>query len=118
MPTIDRKDVICRTLLKETEADSPRFRAQMVPAIIEKYAELKSDPDHFNFLSKVDDDTADCIYPYNYVLDFIECDNLDIESKTEQMYRFHSISAHQGHLRASDRDNNGSTYKFLIERER
>jgi hypothetical protein len=53
-------------------------------AIAEKYAELKRDPNHIEYLCEVDGYTADDMYTYNQVLDFIESDNLDIESDTEQ----------------------------------
>lgn len=117
MPTIDPKDLIGRTFLKETESDGQRFRARIVRAITEKDAELQRDPEHIKFLCEVDGDTADEIYSYNQVLDFIECDNLDIENDTEQLYRFRRINAHQGPLRPTDRDYNGSTYNVLVEWE-
>lgn len=117
MPTIDPKDLIGCMFLKETEADGQRFRARIVHSIIEKDAELKRDTDHIKFLSEVDGDTADAIYTYNQVLDFIERDSLDIESNREQMYRFHCIRSHQGTLRTSDRDYNGSTYNVLVDWE-
>jgi hypothetical protein len=88
-----------------------------VRAIAEIDAKLKPDPSHIKFLCEVDGDTADDIYTYNQVLDFIERDNLDIESDTEQMYRFRRISAHQGPLCTSNRDYNGSTYNILVEWE-
>jgi hypothetical protein len=57
------------------------------------------------------------IYTYYQIPDFIEPDSLDIESNTEQVYRFLCISAHQGSLRTSDRYHNGSTYNVLAEWE-
>jgi hypothetical protein len=65
----------------------------------------------------VDGDTADDIYTYNQILDFIDRDSLDIASDTEQMYRFRFISAHQAPLRTSGRDYNESTYNVLVEWE-
>jgi hypothetical protein len=41
MVTIDPKDLIGRTFLKETEEDGQRFRARVVHAIIDKDDELK-----------------------------------------------------------------------------
>ena len=41
MPTIDPKDLIGRTFLKETETDGQRFRARIVRAIIDKDNEVK-----------------------------------------------------------------------------
>jgi hypothetical protein len=100
--------LIGRSFLKDTEADGQRFRAKIVRAIIERDSELKRDPNHIRFLCEVDGDTVDGIYTYNQILDFIERDKLDIDNDTEQLYRFHRISAHQGPLRSSDRDYKGS----------
>jgi hypothetical protein len=72
MVTIDPKDLIGRTFLKDSEADGQRFRARIVRAIVEHDADLKRDPQHVKFLCDVDGDTADEIYTYNQVLDFIE----------------------------------------------
>jgi hypothetical protein len=72
MPTIDPKDLIGRSFLKDTVADGQRFRAKIVRASIEKYLELKRDPNHNRFLCELDGDTIDDIYTYNQILEFIE----------------------------------------------
>jgi hypothetical protein len=64
MPTIDPKDLIGRTFLKETGADGQRLRAPIVRAIMEKDAELKRDPDHIKFLCKLVGHTTDDIYTF------------------------------------------------------
>jgi hypothetical protein len=117
MPTIDPKDLMGRTFLKDAEADGQRFRARIVRVILDQEADLQRNPDHIKFLCEVDGDTADDIYTYNQVMDFIERDNLDWESDTEQLYRFRRITAHQGPLRTSDKDYKGSTYNVLVEWE-
>jgi hypothetical protein len=61
MPTIDPKDLIGRSFLKDTEAYGQRFRAKILRAIIEKDSELKRDPNHIRFLCEVDGDTVDDI---------------------------------------------------------
>ena len=117
MPTIDPKDLLGRTFLKDSEADGQRFRARIVRAIMDHDADLKREPHHVKFLCEVDGDTADEIYTYNQVLDFIERDSLDMDSDTEQLYRFRRITGHQGPLRTSDADYKGSTYNVLVEWE-
>jgi hypothetical protein len=57
------------------------------------------------------------MYTYNEILDFIERDKNDIESDTEQLYKFRRITAHQGPLRTSDKDYKGSRYNVLVEWE-
>jgi hypothetical protein len=74
MPTIDPKDLMGCTFLKDSEADGQRFRARVVRAILDHDADLKRYPHHIKFLCEVDGDTADEIYTYNQVLDFTERD--------------------------------------------
>jgi hypothetical protein len=117
MPTIDPKDLLGRTFLKDSESDGQRFRAWIVRAILEHDADMKRDPQHVKFLCEVDGDTADEIYTYNQVLDLIEQDNLDMDSDMEQIYRFRRINDHQGPLRTSDADYKCSTYNNFVECE-
>jgi hypothetical protein len=117
IPTIDPKDLLGRTFPKDPEADGKRFRARIARAILENDADMKRDPQHIKLLCEVDGDTADAIYTYNQVLDFIERDNLDMDSDTEQLYHFRRINGHQGPLRTSDTDYKGSTYNVLVEWE-
>ena len=117
MPTIDPKDLIGRTFLKETETDGQRFRARIVRAIIDKDNEVKKDPQYIKFLCEIDGETADEIISYNQILDHIERDSLDQENDTEQLYRFQKISAHQGPLLPTDKDYKGSSYNVLVEWE-
>jgi hypothetical protein len=88
-----------------------------VRAILEHDAAMKRDSQHVTFLCVVDGNTADEIYTYNQVLDFIEHDNLDMDSDTEHLYRFRRITGHKGPLRTSDADYKGSTYNVLVEWE-
>jgi hypothetical protein len=66
----------------------------------------------FFYVNKSDD-----IFSYNPILDFIERDNLDFASDTEQRYRFCCITVHQGRLCTSNKDYKGSTYNVLVEWE-
>jgi hypothetical protein len=115
MITIDPKELIGQTFLKETEEDGQRFRARVVRAIIDK--ERQQDPQYTKFLCEVDGDVADEVLTYNEILDYIEKDNNDLENDTEQLYKFRRLSAHQGPLRTSDKDYKGSTYNILVEWE-
>jgi hypothetical protein len=115
MITIDPKELIGRTFLKETEEDGQRFQARVVWAIIDK--EKQQDPQYTKFLCEVDGDVADKILTYNEILDHIERESNDLENDTEQVYKFREISAHQGPLRASDKDYKGSLYNILVEWE-
>jgi hypothetical protein len=72
MPTIDPKDLMGRSFLKNTEVDGQRLRANILRAIVEMDSELKRDPNHIRFLCEVDGDTVGNIYTYNQILDFID----------------------------------------------
>jgi hypothetical protein len=117
MVAIDPKDLLGRTFLKDSAADGQHFRARVLHAILEHDAYLKLEPQHVKFLCEVDGDTADEIYTYNQVLDFIERDNLDMDSDMKQLYRFRRINGYQGQLCTSDADYKGSTYNVLEEWE-
>ena len=47
MVTIDPKDLIGRTFLKDSEEDGQRFRARVVRAVIEKEESLNKESDHY-----------------------------------------------------------------------
>jgi hypothetical protein len=91
MPTIDPKDLMGRTFLKDSEADGQRLLPWIV-RVVDHDADMKQEPHRVKFLCEVNGDTADEIYTYNPVLDFMERDNLDLESDTEQLYHFWRIS--------------------------
>jgi hypothetical protein len=117
MVTIDPKDLIGRTFLKDTEEDGRRFRARVVRAIVEKEEDQKKGPEYVKFLCEVPDAMTNEILTYNEILDRIEKDSNDVDNDTEQLYRFRRIAAHQGPLRSSDKDYKGSMYNVLVEWE-
>jgi hypothetical protein len=117
MATIDPKDLIGRTFLKDTDKDGQRFRARVVRVLVEKEEDLKKGPEYMKFICEVPNSNVDEILTYNEILDHIEKDNNEIENDTEQLYKFRCITAHQGPLRSSDKDYKGSTYNVLVEWE-
>ena len=82
MVTIDPKDLIGRTFLKDSEEDGQRFRARVVRAIVEKEEDLKKGAEYMRFICEVPNSNVDEIYTYNEILDHIEKDNKDIECDT------------------------------------
>jgi hypothetical protein len=55
---------------------------------------LKKGSEYMKFICEVSNSTFDEIIAYNAILDHIEKDNIDIDSDTEQLYRFCCITAH------------------------
>ena len=115
MVTIDPKDLIGRTFLKDEEEDGQQFRARVVCAVIDKNDALKKGHKYMKFICEVPGSTVDEIFTYNEILDHIEKDNHDLRNDTEQLFKFRRITAHQGPLRTSDKDYKGSTYNVLVE---
>jgi hypothetical protein len=117
MVTIDPKDLIGRTFLKDAEEDGQRFRARVVRAIVEKENDVKKGVEYMKFIYEVPNSTADEIFTYNEILDHIERDNSDVVNDTEMLYKFWRIAAHQGPLRPTDKEYKGSMYNVLVEWE-
>jgi hypothetical protein len=101
MVTIDPKDLIGRTFLKNEEEDGQRFQAHVVCAVIDKDDALKKGHEYMKFICEVPGSTVDEIFTYNEILDHIEKDNNDLENDTERLFKFHRITSHQGPLRTS-----------------
>jgi hypothetical protein len=88
MVTIDLEDLIVSTFLKDAEEDGQRFRVCVVCAVVYREEELQNGSEYMKFICEVPNSTVDEIYTYNEILNHIEKDNSDIESDTEQLYKF------------------------------
>jgi hypothetical protein len=113
--TIDPKDLIGRTFLKDSEEDGQRFQARVVRAVLDNEDIIKKDARYMKFICEVPNSKVDKMYTYNEILDHVEKDKYDINNYTEQLYKFRHITAHQGPLRSSDKDYKGSRYNVLVE---
>jgi hypothetical protein len=101
----------------DSKENGQRFRARVVRAVVDKEEELKKGLDYMKFICKVPNSTVDEIFTYNDILDHIEKYKNDIDSDTEQLYKFRRITAHQGPLGTSNKDCKGSKYNDLVEWE-
>jgi hypothetical protein len=117
MVTIDPKELIGRTFLKDSEEDGQRFRARVVRAVVDKEEDLKKGTEYKKFICEVPNSTVDEILTYNEIIDCIARENNDIENDTEQLYKFRRITAHQGPLHSGDTHYKGSSYNVLVEWE-
>jgi len=68
MVTIDLKDLIGRTFLKDSEEDGQRFRARVVRAVIDKEDDVKKGSEYMKFICEVPNSTIDEILIYNEIL--------------------------------------------------
>jgi hypothetical protein len=65
-----------------------------VSAVIDKEDQLNKGSEYMKFICEVTGSAVDEIFTYNEILDHIERKNSDLESKTEQLYKFCHITAH------------------------
>jgi hypothetical protein len=75
---------------------------------------MKKDHQYMKFICEIPSSKVDEMYTYNEIFDHIEKDKDDIENDTEQLYKFRSITTHQGPLHSSDKDYKGSWYNVLV----
>jgi hypothetical protein len=115
MVTIDPKDLIGRTFLKDSEEDGQRFRARIVRSVIDKNDDLKKGAEYMKTVYELPNSTFDKTLTYNEILDCIEREENEIQKDTEKIFKFRCIPAHQGPLRTSDKDYKGSTFNVLVE---
>ena len=88
MVTIDPKDLIGRTFLKDSEEDGQRFRARVVRAVIDKEEDLKKGSEHMKFICEVPNSTVDEILTYNEILDHIARDNVSSYHCSSRTFAF------------------------------
>ena len=113
MPTFDPTDLVGRTFLKEPEHDGQRFRSRIVEAITDQDNLLANDPNKIRFRCSVNDDEYEEILTYNYIINHIEHD----DEVVDQMWKFKSITAHQGPLHHTDKAYKGSRWNVLVNWE-
>ena len=112
MPTFDPTDLIGRTFLLPPQDDGQRFRGKIIETIVENGQELNKHPDRIKFRCAVNDEQFEEIISYNEILNMIEKDETE-----EGLWRFKSITDHQGPLSKSDKAYNGSRYNVLVNWE-
>ena len=112
LPTFDPADLIGRTFLLPRQDDGQRFRAEIVEAIVDGERNHANHPVKIRFRCTVNDEEYEDVIAYNELLEHISKDETE-----EGLWRFKSISAHQGPLSASDPDYRGSRYNVLVEWE-
>ena len=103
MSTIDPADLIGRTFLMPPEEDGTRLRAKIIEAIETKERDLANDPVRIKFRCSVNDNEYEEIIAYNEILNHLEQDQHD-----DGLWRFKSITGHQGPLSKSDPAYKGS----------
>ena len=112
MPTIDAIDLIGRTFLMPPEEDGQRFHARVIEAIGAKHQDIANHPAKVKFRCSVNDDEYEEIVSYNEIIGHLEKDQHD-----EGLWKFKSISGHQGPLSRSDPSYKGSRYNVLVNWE-
>ena len=112
LPTIQVEDLVGRTFLMDRQEDGQRYRAKIVEAIQEHESDLNKEDVRIKFRCTVNDEEFEEIVSYNELLDHISKDETE-----EGLWKFKSISTHQGPLSPSDLAYRGSRYNALINWE-
>jgi len=113
MPMFDPSGFIGCTFLKESEEDGQHFCTKIVEAIVENEEQLANEPEKIKFCCSVNDDEYEEIITYNEILAHLDKDSLDAMI----VWRFKSITAHEGPLKPGDPSYNGSKYNVLVNWE-
>jgi hypothetical protein len=89
----------------DKQEDGTRFHAHIVCAIKDHDRDLANHPDCIKFLCSVNDNELEEIMSYNKLVSKLSLADNDDDSK---VWKFCHITAHQGLLKPSDKDWNGS----------
>ena len=111
-PTIDPEDLIEHTFLKEPEEDGQHFCVKIIEAIANNQHDLAERKENIKFRCSVDDGHYEEIVSYNDIIDHIENDQTD-----HGIWKFKSITPHQGPLSAGDKSYMGSMWNVLVNWE-
>ena len=112
LPTIDPEDLIGRTFLRLPEEDGQRFRVKIIEAIADNQHDLAERKENIKFRCSVDDGRYEEIVSYNDIINHLENDQTD-----HGVWKFKSITAHQGPLSAGDKSYKGSRWNVLVNWE-
>jgi hypothetical protein len=110
---LNELNLVGRSYLQEEGDDGQRYRCEIVRAIKARETAHGETKEHQKFVVSVNDDEYEEIVSYNEILDFIERDT----NAETTIWRFKSISAHQGPLTSSSPHYNGSRYNVLVNWE-
>jgi hypothetical protein len=80
LTTINPKDLIERTFLKDLAKHGQRFCSHVVRAVLNIENSMMKDPQCMKFICKVPNSKVDMMFTYNKILDHIEKDREDIEN--------------------------------------
>jgi len=116
MATLQAEDLIGRTFLKSPESNGERLRAKIVRTIYDPDEETKDIKEAIKFLLNVGEGRAEEIITYHQLMEHIEQDIAE-ELDPDTLFKFRSISAHQGPLNPEHHDYKGSKYNVLVNWE-
>jgi len=106
-------DLIGCSILLPPNEEGERYCAKIVQKIIEHENTIEDHPDKVQFMVSIDKDSAEEIYAYADIIDFINQQNLE-EEAGEWFFRFKEIIGHQGPLKKGDHGWNQSMWNVMI----
>ena len=111
-PIIDPEDLIGRTFVMDSQPDGQQSRARIVKLIEDHDYKLENNKDRIKFLLSINEDTSEEVITYNQLLDY-----LAKEDNNNIVWKFKSITSHQGPLSPTHPDYKGSMFNVMVEWE-
>lgn len=112
MSSFDHTNLIGRSFLKAPTDDGQRFRGKILETLDGKNRDLHNNLERIKFRCSINDDEFEEVLSYGEILNLIEKDETDLG-----VWKFKSISAHQGPLSKGDKEYKGSRYNVLVNWE-
>jgi hypothetical protein len=101
-----------RTFLLDKQEDSQQFRARIAKIIDNHSSDLEDNKHRIKFLLSINDDESEEIITYNQLLAYLLRDK-----DNDIVWKCQRIVPHQGLLKPTHPDYNGSSYNVLVEWE-
>jgi hypothetical protein len=113
MVLVDTSDLIGKTFLLDENQDGTKHWARIVEALNDHQHSHVNSKEHTKFRVSINNDMYEDILTYGEIMDHINKD----EEQGDILWKYKCISGHQGPLKTTDEEYNGSKYNVQVEWE-
>ena len=113
LPVFDSSDLLGQTFLVKHKGEGEPATAKIIKEITDGDSRLADQPECKRFLASVYDDGFQEVVTHNEILDHIT--QQEETKEPTDLWRFQHTSGHQGLLKSTDKDYNGSPYNVQVE---
>ena len=106
-------DLLGQTFLVKHKGEGELATAKIIREITDRDSRLADHPERKRFLASVYDDEFQEVVTHNEILDHIT--QQEETKEPTDLWRFQPTSGHQGLLKSTDKDYNGSPYNVQVE---